>query len=76
MQASWPSLNRRLAPEFSHKYVFVMSIEEKKRRMARNFAINSKKQARTPFVKWALAHKHAFIVNDPELKAQLTTYID
>ena len=58
------------------KYVFVMSIEEKKRRMARNFAINSKKQARTPFVKWALAHKHAFIVNDPELKAQLTTYID
>jgi len=65
-----------LEREISLKYVFVMSIEEKKRRMARNFAINSKKQARTPFVKWALAHKHAFIVNDPELKAQLTTYID
>ena len=54
----------------------VLPAEEKKRRMARNYAINSKKQARTPFVKWARAHKHAFIVNDPELKAQLTTYID
>ena len=28
------------------KHVFVMSIEEKKRRMARNFAINSKKNPR------------------------------
>ena len=53
-----------------------MSLEERKLQMERNRAINSKKPARTPFVKWARAHKHAFIVNDPELKAQLTTYID
>ena len=25
MQASWPSLNRRLAPEISLKYVFIMA---------------------------------------------------
>jgi len=54
----------------------IMSIEEKKARMAANRAINSKKPARTPFVRWARAHKGAFIVNDPELKAKLTTYID
>ena len=53
-----------------------MSIEEKKERMARNRAINLKKTPRTPFVKWALAHQHAFVINDPELKAQITTYVD
>ena len=53
-----------------------MSLEERKNRMAENRAINSRKPARTAFVKWALAHKHAFVVNDPELKAQLTTYVD
>ena len=53
-----------------------MSIEEKKKKMAENYAINSKKVAKTPILRWARAHKHAFVVNDPELKAQLTTYID
>ena len=53
-----------------------MSIEERKARMAANRAINSKKPAITPFVKWARAHKGAFIINDPELKAQVTTYLD
>ena len=53
-----------------------MTVLEKKRKMAENYAINSKKAAMTPIVRWARAHKHAFVVNAPELKAQLTTYID
>lgn len=64
------------AAEITHKYVFNMSLEERKTRMAENRAINSKKPARSAFVKWARAHKGAFIINDPELKAQITTYID
>ena len=62
--------------EFSLKYVFIMSHEERMAKMAENRAINSKKPARSAFVKWARAHKGAFIINDPELKAQITTYID
>ena len=53
-----------------------MTVAEKKKRMTENYLVNSKKPARTPIVKWARAHKHAFIVNDPELKSQLTTYVD
>jgi len=53
-----------------------MSHEERMAKMAENRAINSKKSARSAFVKWARAHKGAFIINDPELKAQITTYID
>jgi len=53
-----------------------MSHEERKAKMAENRAVNSKKPARSAFVKWARAHKGAFIINDPELKAQITTYID
>jgi len=53
-----------------------MSIEERKARMAVNYAINSKKPAKSPFIKWARAHKGAFIINDPELKAKVTTYVD
>ena len=53
-----------------------MSIEEKKRRMEINRAINSKKPARSAFVKWARAHTGAFIINDPELKAQLSIYVE
>ena len=49
----------------------VMSHEERKAKMAENRAINSKKPARSAFMRWARAHKGAFIVNDPELKAQL-----
>ena len=48
-----------------------MSIEEKKERMAENRAVNSKKPARSAFMMWARAHKGAFVINDPELKAQL-----
>ena len=62
--------------EISHKYVFIMSHEERMAKMAENRAINSKKPARSAFVKWTRAHKGAFIINDPELKAQITTYID
>ena len=62
--------------EFLLKYVFIMSHEERMAKMAENRAINSKKPARSAFVKWARAHKGAFIINDPELKAQITTYID
>ena len=54
----------------------IMTIEEKKRRMEINRAINSKKPARSAFVKWARAHKGAFIINDPELKAQLSIYVE
>jgi hypothetical protein len=48
-----------------------MSYEERKAKMDENRAINSKKPARSAFMKWARAHKGAFIINDPELKAQL-----
>ena len=45
--------------------------EERKAKMAENRAINSKKPARSAFMRWARAHKGAFVINDPELKAQL-----
>ena len=54
----------------------IMSIEERKAIMAENRAVNSKKPARSAFMKWARAHKGAFIINDPELKARITTYLD
>ena len=50
-----------------------MSNEERSKRMALNRAVNSKKKARSRFMKWARAHKGAFIVADPELKAQLVS---
>ena len=51
-----------------------MSKEERLLRMTENRAINSKKPARSRFMKWARAHKGAFIVTDPELKAQLVSF--
>ena len=48
-----------------------MSHEERKAKMAENRAVNSKKPARSAFMRWARAHKGAFVINDPELKAQL-----
>lgn len=51
-----------------------MSQEERKARMDANRAINSKKHARSAFMKWVRSHKGAFIINDPELKAQLAVY--
>lgn len=53
-----------------------MTIAEKKRKMAENFAINSKKTPRTSRMRYAVAHKGAIIVNSNELKERLTTYVD
>ena len=39
-----------------------MSYEERKAKMAENKAV---------FMVWVRAHKGAFIINDPELRAQL-----
>ena len=51
-----------------------MSHEERKIEMANNRAINSRKTARSRFMRWARAHKGAFIINDSELKANLASY--
>ncbi len=51
-----------------------MSHEERKAQMAANKAANSKKPARSRFMRWARAHKGAFVVTDPELKAQLANF--
>ena len=51
-----------------------MSHEERKSEMASNRAINSKKPAISAFMRWARAHKGAFVINDPELKAQLVSF--
>ena len=48
-----------------------MSNEERKAKMAENRAVNSKKPARSAFMRWARTHKGAFIINDPELRAQM-----
>ena len=52
-----------------------MSIEEKKRRMARNFAINSKKIPRTRRMAFAVAHAGGITITDPELAARLKNYV-
>ena len=52
-----------------------MSIEEKKERMARNYAINSKKTPRTRRVAFAIAHEGEAIVTDPALIARLKYYV-
>ena len=54
----------------------IMSQEERKAKMAYNRAINSKKPARSAFMRWARKHKGALIINDPELKSQLAVYSD
>jgi len=54
----------------------IMSIEEKKERMARNYAINSKKTPRTRRAAFAIAHAGAITITDPKLKERLTTYVD
>lgn len=53
-----------------------MTIAEKKRKMAENYAINSRKTPRTSRMRFAVAHKGAIVVNSRELKEQLTTYVD
>lgn len=52
-----------------------MSIEEKKKRMARNFAINSKKTPRTRRMAFAVAHAGGITITDPELAARLKNYV-
>ena len=54
----------------------IMSNEEKKERMARNYAINSKKTPRTRRMAFARAHAGGIIITDPKLKERLTTYAD
>ena len=54
----------------------IMSNEEKKERMARNYAINSKKTPKTKRMAFARAHSGAIIITDPKLKERLTTYVD
>lgn len=51
-----------------------MSHEERMAKMADNKAANSKKPARSRFMRWARAHKGAFVINDPEMKAQLVSF--
>ena len=53
-----------------------MTIEEKKKRMAENYAINSKKTPRTSRMAYARAHRGGLIVLDEAMKARLTTYVD
>ena len=53
-----------------------MTIEEKKLKMAENYAINSKKTPRTSRMAYARAHRGGIVVLDPALKARLTTYVD
>ena len=51
-----------------------MSNEEKKERMARNYAINSKKTPKTRRMAFARAHSGGITIIDPKLKERLTTY--
>ncbi len=51
-----------------------MSHEERKARIAENRSVNSRKIAKSRFMRWARAHKGAFVVTDPELKAQLVCF--
>ena len=53
-----------------------MSMEEKKRRMAMNYAINSKRTPRTRRGAFAIAHAGSVIVTDPALRARLKHYAE
>ena len=52
-----------------------MSIEEKKERMARNYAINSKKTPRTRRMAFARAHAGDVTITDPVLIEKLKYYV-
>ena len=52
-----------------------MSNEEKKARMARNYAINSKKTPRTRRMAFARAHSGAITITDPKLIERLRNYV-
>ena len=53
----------------------IMSNEEKKERMARNYAINSKKTPRTRRMAFARAHAGGIIITDPKLIERLSNYV-
>ena len=53
----------------------IMSNEEKKERMARNYAINSKKTPRTRRMAFAVAHAGGITITDPKLAARLKNYV-
>ena len=52
-----------------------MSIEEKKERMARNYAINSKKTPKTRRMAFAVAHAGGVTITDPALIERLKYYV-
>lgn len=58
------------------KNVTAMTIEEKKARMARNYAINSKKTPKTRRMAFARAHAGEITITDPKLIERLTTYVE
>ena len=76
MQASLLSLSRSFVSRYNTLMRIIMSNEEKKERMARNYAINSKKTPRTRRAAFAVAHAGAITITDPKLKERLTTYVD
>ena len=53
----------------------IMSNEEKKERMARNYAINSKKTPRTRRMAFARAHAGDVTITDPVLIEKLKYYV-
>ena len=53
-----------------------MSIEEKKERMARNYAINSKKTPRTRRAAFAIAHAGAITITDSKLAERISNYVE
>jgi hypothetical protein len=53
-----------------------MSLEEKKERMARNYAINSKKTPRTRRAAFAIAHAGGITITDPKLAARISNYVE
>ena len=53
----------------------LMSNEEKMERMARNYAINSKKTPRTRRMAFARAHAGGITITDPKLIERLSNYV-
>jgi hypothetical protein len=60
-----------LQAETNKKGIIMETTQTRKRTAAENRAINSKKTPRSRRMKYALEHAGAFIILDPELRAQL-----
>jgi len=54
----------------------IMTEMEKKKRMAENYAINSKKTPRTARMAFARSQRRSLIVLDPKFKNEMTICID